>query len=267
MSKEILLPCDNKDWKCSASTLNTFMQDPCLFALKYFYGMTTEFNVHAMRGKAIEHGIDTFYETGDMENSIQAALDNFYMLTFGLDYEIDDIEELIPTWTRNAIATMMQESKGSTPIMQKKVLFEVDDLPFVGHLDYVFDKEVVDLKTATKVPSILVRGPRKDFLPAGKKDNVRQQVLYRHAENKPTVLLYVSPEESVRYRIQDSEYNEYMAEIRDAVKEIKKILTGGIEYVIKEYTPNEKLFGSFYYSEEMVQKVKELWKLWKFNEI
>ena len=260
MNKKKILPCDNPNWRCSASTLNTFIKDPCLFVLKYFYGMTTEFNVHAMRGKAIEHGVDRFYATGDIEQSIQDALDNFYEITFGLDYEIDDIENLIPQWTKNAITVIIQESKGKTPIMQKEINFKINGLPFVGFLDYDFEKEIIDLKTVTKVPNILVRGVRKGHLPADKKDNVRQQVLYKYAEKKPTTLLYISPEESVRYTIQDDEYEEYLKEIKEAVKEIKDVLTRCEEYAINKYTPNEKLFGSFYYSEEMIKKARELWK-------
>ena len=267
MSKKKILPCDNPDWKCSASTLNTFINDPCLFVLKYFYGMTTEFGVHPMRGKAIEHGVDRFYETKNVEQSIQDALNNFYELTFGLDYEVDDVEILIPQWTKTAISAMIIESTGRTPIMQKEINFEIEGVPFIGFLDYDFENEIIDLKTATKIPNILVRGERKGHLPAGKRDNVRQQVLYRYSEGKPTTLLYVSPENSIRYTIQDDEYEEYMKEIRKTVKEIKKILTRGEGYAINKYTPNEKLFKSFYYDEDMIFKAVELWKLDDIGEI
>lgn len=250
-----------EEFICSASTINLFIKDPCLFVLKYFYGMRTDFNVHAMRGVAIEHGVNRFYETGNLEQSIEDAMREFYKITFNLDHEFEDIEELIPSWTENAITVMNLESSGTTPTVQTELRFEIDGLKFIGFLDYEFEDKVIDLKTVSKVPNLLVRGERKGHLPAIKRDNVRQQVLYKYATNKPTHLLYVSSEDSLVYEIQDDEYEEYLKEIKEVVKEIKNILTEGQEYAINKYTPNEKLFRSFYYNEEMIFKVKELWNV------
>lgn len=248
-----------KEFRCSASTVNLFLKDPCLFVLKHYYGMRTEFNVYAMRGVAIEHGVDRFFETGDMKQAIMDALDKFYDLTFDLDHEFEEIEKLIPGWTESAIALVVEQSNGRTPHMQTELTFKINDLPFIGFLDYEFEDEVIDLKTANKVPHILVRGERKGKLPAAKADNIRQQCIYRFATGKSCKLLYVSPEESLTYEIQDDEYEEYMSEVEGVVEEIKKILTNGEEYAINKYTPNSKLFGSFYYNDEMINKVQELW--------
>lgn len=255
------LPCDNTDWKCSASTLNLFIKDPCLFILKYYYGLTTEFNEHAMRGKAVEYGVDRFYETNNIKESINDSLNKFFELTFDLDYLVNEIEDVVPQWTNNCINAMLFNAPIGIPYLQTKLTFEVEGIPFVGYLDYEFEEQVIDLKTTNKVPRLLVRGDRKGRLPAAKNDNVRQQVLYMIGSGKPCHLLYVSPNEELFYKISKEEKKEFEKEIKKELKKMKILLTKGLEYGIMKYTPNKSLFKSFYYNQEMIDKCKEIWNV------
>ena len=52
-----------------------------------------------------------------------------------------------------------------------------------------------------------------------------------------------------------------MKEIRKTDKELKKVLTKGEKYAINKYILKENLFSGFYYNEEMIEKVKELWNV------
>lgn len=251
----------NKDFTCSASTLNLFITDPCLFILKHYYRLRGDFGIHAMRGKAIEHGVDKALEGMSLDKAKDAAVEEFYDLTFELDHDFEEVEDIIPKWIDNALDVLKTEANGRVPELQKKLEFELEGINFVGYLDYDFEDETIDLKTTTKVPKLLVKGKRKGMLPAGKAANVRQQVLYRYTTGKPQSLLYVSPKDSLKYTIQDKEYETVLEEIKKVTKEIKKLLTEGEEYGINKYVPNQSLFKGFYYNEKMVHKVIELWKL------
>lgn len=250
-----------KQFTLSPSTVNLFIKDPALFIMKHFYKMTSSLNIYAIRGQAVEMAVNERLKGKSLEESVNIALDFYYEQTFDLPVDTLDIEYILPQWAEKAVTTLTTINGDRTPLMQTKLEFEINGMPFKAFLDYDYTDETIDLKTCTKLPGIVSRGDRKGFLPADKRDNVRQQCIYRKATGKKASLLFITNEEHQLYTIQDSEYEMYMEEVNKVIEEIQVILTKGNKYATTKYRPNEKLFNTFYWNKEMIQKAKEIWNI------
>lgn len=262
-----------ENYALSASQINTFLKDPCVWVLKYYFGMSTGGNAYAIRGQAIEIGVDIFKDSGNIK-AAEYGMHSYYIEnTFDYDIELVNQQgELLNNWLRNSIdgLSIFGKESGVIEETQRRLEFEIEGLPFIGFLDYSFKDRNVDLKTTGKLPKILTRGARKGMLEAFKKDNLRQQSIYMYTcGGILTTLLYTTPnnielpleERVLHYTLTKEECNFYMDEVKEVVKEIKKCLTGGLEYAKLNYKPNKSLMGkySFYYDEAMTEKVKEVW--------
>lgn len=249
-----------KEFTLSPSTVNLFIKDPCLFIMKHFYKMKSETNIYAIRGQAVELAVNEVFAGEELTQAVDKALDFYYEKTFDLPVDTLDIEKILPQWAENAI-NVLTNINSNKPELQKELLHEINGMPFKAILDFDYPDRTIDLKTCTKLPGIVSRGERKGKLPADKKDNVRQQCIYQSLTNKPAELLFITNEEDQLYRIQEDEYNDYMNEVHNVIEEIKVILTKGNKYATNRYTPNQKLFNTFYWNKEMIQKAKEIWNI------
>lgn len=255
-----------ENYRLSASQINTFIKDPYIWVLRYYFGLKTGGNLHAFRGQAIEHGVNTFLSTRDIKISKEAMYDSFYMSSKELEHEFEDyleIEAKLDKWFDNSLGGLLPYVCVELPKLQTQLDFEIEGLPFIGFLDYEFEDRVVDLKTTGKIPKILVRGPRAGSLEAFKKDNLRQQAIYQYVNpDKEHILLYTTPNSGdvnyLNYTLKQEEYEHFIVEVEEAVREIKKVLTGGLDYVKLNYKPNKGLYRSFYYNQEMIAKAEEL---------
>lgn len=257
--------------KLSPSSINLYAEDPTLWVLKHFYGATSGFNIHAMRGVAIEEGVNTFLSLPNLDRgerlqqALERSTEHFSESAFfwGDDDLLETIEAQLDDWTENAIMSLEEviaTAKGKLPTMQNEIETEIEGVPVRGFLDYSFDKLQTDLKTATQVPNPVTRGTRKGFLPAGKKANVRQQAIYNKATGKETSLLFVSPTESYHHVLGDEELAEAMVDVVELVKEMKKLLTCDIDDVINSIVPKWKSMNySFYWDANLRRLAHELW--------
>jgi hypothetical protein len=262
--------------KLSPSSINLFDQDPALWVLKHFYGSTGDFNIHAMRGVAIEEGLNLFMTlpTLDVPERTQQALnrseEHFNDLAFfwGDDELFEQIEDLIPQWAEvciDALTTILPEK--AKVDQQIEIDTTIEGVPIRGFLDYSTEDLQIDLKTATQIPNPVTRGPRKGFLPAAKKANVRQQSIYHKATGKKTSLLYVSPDGFYHHELGEEELAEAMEDVKIIVEKMKKLLTSPIKDVIKDTVPNWKAMNySFYWDENLRRIAKELWEDYKPEE-
>lgn len=252
----------SEEFICSPSTLNLFLKDPCLFILKYFFKMTSDFNIHAKRGVAVEDGINNYLLTKNKDASIKLALDRFEELTFFDDDCRKKLMKVIPEWVNNGIDILPNLPILDKNKLQQEVSFEIHGLKFRGYLDYLTEgkeSKIIDLKTANTVPKILVRGPRKNRLSKTKIDNIRQQCLYMFATDKQACLWYLSSGDYLLYDIPKEDYKEIMESVKEPIEEIRRLVGEGLEYGLRRYKPNTKLFSSFYYNELMINKCKQLW--------
>lgn len=281
--------------KLSPSSINLYAQDPALWVLKHFYNSTSGFNIHAMRGVAIEDGLNLYLKLCESasprdvltsegidlpegvlnpyKQGLRHAGNRFDDLAFywGDEDLLQKIEQEIGPWFEKCVEAMaysiMVASKGEYPRMQDQIITEIEGVPVGGYLDYSFDEMQIDLKTATKVPKAVTRGGRKGFLPADKKANVRQQAIYQYSNNKATALLYVSPEDFYLHELHEEELAEALEDVRELVKKMKKLLTSPIEDVIKNSVPNWKAMNySFYWDENLRRMADTIWEGFKPEE-
>lgn len=255
----------------SPSSINLYLVDPALWVLKHFYKQTSGFNIYAMRGVAVENGLNHWVKTLHENESIDVqavtkeavdiALTYFQENSFYWDDEDlkIKIEADIEPWVKNAIKALLEVSE-EVPKQQVVILTEIEGLKVGGFLDYDYEELQTDLKTVNNLPKIVSRGDRKGFLPKDKQGNVRQQAIYKLATGKETSLLYVTPTESLNHIISDAEAEEAMIEVKRACKEIKTLLELPIEEIIDRTPPNWKTMEhSFYWDEPLRRLAHDLW--------
>jgi hypothetical protein len=246
---------------CSASSLNTFISDPREFILKHRFGLRTEFNHWGMRGTAIENGVDYYYTEPDKVDCYKKeALKKYIRLTFDIDEDLSEYEELIEPWTETACKALSKYTSHISydiPKMQEKISFNIDGLDFIGYLDYHYGEEVLDLKTVKVLPKIGVRGDREGRLLKKEAAKIRQQCLYKYATGLENKLVFVTPTEHMLYEISEEEYEETMEEIFVYIKELKTLLNMPLDKAVDKYRSNKP--HGFFWTSSMKDKASELW--------
>lgn len=241
----------------SASTINLFIEDPALWVLKYFYGLTGTFGKYACRGVAVEDGLNAWVEGLMYYQDI--ALDNFIEYTFPLEDDVSDIVPLIKPWTEHCV-NIFEGIKDPVVSLQTQIHHVMLGIDFTGFIDFEYEDCTRDLKTVNKLPKVLARGPRKGMLEAGKKGHIRQQAIYTRATGKPSYLEYITPTgEHLSYLVTEEEVDEAMIDVESTVEDIKKLLTLPLEDVIKDTVPNFKKFYSMYWDDKLRMAAQEIW--------
>ena len=243
----------------SPSSINLYITDPALWVLKHFYGETSEYNIHAMRGTAIEDGINAKIEEG--KDPVSVAIQNFGDMAFHWsdDELLESIEQQIPDWVKNGLEAVLEI--GTPDKIQEELRGEHFGVPLRGFVDYTIGDKKIDLKTATKLPKVSSRGARKGMLEAGKKANLRQQTIYNLISGDPVYLLYVSPEGSYLHEVTPDEFDEAMEDLVPAIEGMKKLLTMDINDVIVNSVPKWKTMKhSFFWDEPLRRLADKLWK-------
>lgn len=243
----------------SASSINMYLKDPAAWVLKHFYGVRTEENIYAARGKAVESGI-----LAKTPEEVNAALREFRDVSFFHEDEelCESIAFDLSGWISEGKKALqvLCDAHGAFDV-QKELTGEIDGLPFTGFLDYSFADIDVDLKTAKDVPSAVTRGPRVGMLPATKNDNVRQQAIYNHLTGKRTALLFCSPVESFFHELTAEEMKPLFSEVREAVAGIKDLLKMDMKDILAKHQPDwTKMRYSFYWDDASKALAEEVWE-------
>lgn len=254
----------------SPSAINLFLQSKALWVLKHFYGLTSQMNIYAMRGVAIENAVNAFFR-GDAktrEEAAQMAVEEFQTKAFFWgDQELSDsIEAKIGPWVEQAIKSIVALDRSEKLELQNRVDTEIEGLKVGGFVDYTFvDGLQLDLKTCNTLPSVVTKGPRKGLLPKDKDANVNQQSVYYKARPLPTALLFVSPEGSLYHHLAEDETNAGMKRVEAACREIKWLLESDMEDIIASTVPNWKTMEyGFYWDEKLRKAAHDIW--WDYEE-
>lgn len=268
LKKELVQPAELP--KLSPSSINLFIQDKALWVLKHFYGQTSGFNIHAMRGVSVEEGVNQYLsydpslpKSERLSRASEHAKTDFGTKAFfwGDEVLLTSIEDMIDPWVRQCVVALEEVHPFETPTTQIEILTEINGVTIGGYIDYTFSDLQVDLKTANKVKTAISRGPRKGMLPADKAANVRQQAIYNKATGLPTSLLYVSPEEHYHHILLQEELDNAMEEVVVSVNEMKALLEMPIEDIIANSVPNWKAMNySFYWDESLRMLARRLWE-------
>jgi hypothetical protein len=260
----------NRPLRLSPSQINSFNNDPAVWVLKHYYGLTSGANIFCVRGHIIEAGLDQLAK-GESFTKAQIESENmFYDKTMYLedDAGILEFEPQLPGYlckADEAYFEALNDCGGSkTVIMQQRIDTAVEGVDIIGFLDYYFPEigTIFDLKTVNRLPKILTRGQFKGSLEAYRRKDIVQQSLYSMVTGaKNCYLLYVTDEDHLVYKLskEDLEYGQQV--VTDTVKKIKDLVSKDLEEVLEITKPTVGKVKSFFYNDEMREKACEIWGL------
>lgn len=198
----------------SPSSLNLFIAQPGIWALRYLARRKEAGNVRMWRGTAVEAGFVHYLHAGKLREAYDAA-----HRSFALNVEENGEQGEAADKERALLEPMLNQALLWTPpsalnASQIKVEHWFDDVPVpvIGYVDLAFDGIDVDLKTTMRCPS--------------KPDptHVRQVSLYRAARKREGRLLYVTDKRYAYYAVDDEMMATALEELNDAARKLSKLL-------------------------------------------
>ena len=171
----------------SASSLNTYSENPSFWCLRYLYNYREEGNPAMWRGSAVEAGLDLWLFKRSLDDANKAALNHFdqngVMVdpnTGEINKEMDKERNAILPMLLNAVNLLEEEDAPDARQLKFEYWFDGIEIPLIGYIDYVWPKKVCDLKTTHRMPSEI----------SG--NHSRQISLYSAVKERPGELLYVT---------------------------------------------------------------------------
>lgn len=188
----------------SPSSLVLWREHPGLWALRYLGNVRDEAGPSAWRGKAVEDAMSAILHGIPLEQAHQIAMQTFSANAQG---EIADGIEA----ERNVVPAMVERIAFA---LEGQVLdlvgtqikiehwMEGIDVPFIGYVDFLFENELLDLKTTLRLPS------------APKPSHIRQVALYWAAREVKPSLLYVTDKKFAFYPVGEDDCRKALDELR-----------------------------------------------------
>lgn len=246
----------------SASQISLFLDEPALWLLRRFYGITAEVGPAAWRGSAIEAAMDLrLYKRGcSDEECLEKAMERFELDAQGiLDDDHEKARQEIPLFLANLLPSLKDWPEPLARQMRIEWWPDGCGIPVIGYADYVFEDGIVDLKTTARMPSFdTSTGQIKQ-----KGDHLRQMAIYRASTDKPCTLLYVTPgkaKEPIRYQVSDEEHSAALRQVTAAVKAMERLNRQSDPKRIIDLFPPRDLAG-FRWDAPSRAKACELWGL------
>jgi hypothetical protein len=232
----------------SPSSINCFIAQPAYWVVKYLAKCKDDAGPAAYRGHAVQHGLEA-YMTGSVsaEESVRKAMQRFTELTAGA---ADDAHEQERALSGQITANGILQVKGKPmPISEHKVELSIDgvEVPLIGYIDWLWEKEFWDLKTTKAVPS------------KAKIDHLRQMSLYSHATGLPATLLYLGRAKAMRYEVTTGEVAHNFEFMKLAARNVRHILDrfDSAEEAAKIYVPD---YEHFMWSDAAIDAGHKLWR-------
>lgn len=178
----------------SASSLNCWRAAPALWAVRYLLSVKDESGPEAMRGTAVEAGLEAILRGWTYERALEVTYANFEANAQG-DASDKFIAERAGLGDYLKVAAEAVAGKNAELLAyQLKVEHWLDGVPvpLVGYIDFVFDDgSLFDLKTTKRIPSIPTPS------------HARQVSIYMAArETTSGSLLYVSDKRAAPYLVE-----------------------------------------------------------------
>lgn len=198
----------------SPSSLNLYCANPALWVGKYLLSWKDESGPAAMRGQAIEAGLDVYlFERKEVE-AVARAQTKFLELTAGQADESHEQErENVVAMLKQAILALKDFP---VPVARQiRVSHQIDgvEVPIIGYIDYAFGDFDLDLKTTKACPSAI------------KPDHGRQFALYGKARNKPQRVLYCTGKRSAMFSVSDNEAAIHLADLERHARAVRHLLS------------------------------------------
>lgn len=238
----------------SPTSLNTWIDQPAMWAAKYLLGFKDE-NAAMWRGLAVEGGLDAFLVSRDPnarcpDLCLGRALDRFDLTSGGLcdDATLRERNRVKPMLA-NAMRAAMELPP---PVLRQNPIeywFDGIEVPIKGVTDYEWDDWGMDLKTANRMPSAI---------PAR---HARQVSVYQAARKKPFKLLYVTEGKSKMDALTGEESALHLKRLEwyaHSIRRVLSVFTDGMD-VARLYPPDLDHF--YWKSDEARNFANQTWSL------
>lgn len=205
----------------SASSINLWANAPDVWVARYLHGMKSNFGPAPRRGQCVEDAVADALNGKALAEGIAAAEEKFDR-TFLIGDEATTKERaLIAPMAEIALAELEGYGKPDdipSDKHQHKIEIKADfgdwSIPIIGYLDFKFSGHglVVDLKTTTRVPSVMSA------------DHQLQRAIYAKASGNAAVkFLYVSAKKASW--LEDGDPAEVLARAKMQIARLERFLT------------------------------------------
>ena len=208
----------------SASNITGFFNYHEQWLNQRIFGKPFEPSAAMMRGTAIETGVRFALLYGDIGAAIARALEDFdhdiaKAGIMDIDGSVIKQRDMIAPSVDIAAGALAQYGKPSYDDngKQHKVSIKCrygegpdDVIPIIGYLDFVFEDVVIDLKSTSRIPSVM-----------GEAHQI-QRAIYARATGKPVKFCYVSPKKWEMK--EDGNVDEVLDRIKDDIRFIDRFL-------------------------------------------
>jgi hypothetical protein len=251
-------PFDNHDIEhLSASSINTYIQDPCMFILRYLFKHKSSSNPAMWRGTVVDEGIGDALTTKKttkkiIKNAI-SRFDGLYEYT-AKDYEVNTIKlekerDLIPRYLNTAIP--YYQNIGKPISYQKEIRLQIDNIPIdiLGYIDLQYEGLVRDIKTVSRLPSAIP-------------DTVNRQLsIYAVAENCDAIVdyVYVTSKKAEMISMQVENIDEHINTVRNVAYAIMNLLSYSNDKneIASLFYPN---YDSWLWGKDEIKLAKTIWR-------
>jgi hypothetical protein len=240
----------------SPSTINFFIRDPAKCLMK-FAGYPGDPSPAMWRGKAIERAVEHGIRDRDKTVSelIEIGLEEFDLLVTeaiggGLKVNSDRATKERQCVESSVVAASQSYIPSCPELVDSQVRmeFEAFDLPvpFLMFYDFMFENEVVDLKTKTQRQSKPDSG------------DSRQVSLYGLATGKEPWLVYTSPKEVRQFMVVNNE--QHLRDLEAACRSLMRLLSfsDDIKEICQALFPN---FDSFMWGDRDKINATKIWEI------
>jgi hypothetical protein len=153
----------------SPSSINAYINDPCIWIMRYLYGFRNGGGPAMWRGTCVDHAVGHFYGRGIKEKPLtkpeaikEAEIEYQRLLHYCHkeypDQIIDDVkfgreQKLIGSFTETAID--FYSRLGEPDEYQKQIELNIDSIPvpITGYIDLQYGDIIRDIKTTMRLPS------------------------------------------------------------------------------------------------------------------
>lgn len=204
----------------SASTINKFINDRFGFWQSKVMREPFKGSLHTARGKAVEHGVNTWIDEPSHKNLLAECLKVFdeEIAAAGISkFTAEEMRETVPGLLEVALGFYQPEFRERPAMTQRKITVKLDGVKrdIIGYLDYFQSGVAVrDSKVVGRSPSGLSQ------------DYILQGSLYRYAEKLPVIFdFFVDNKKPVHKAVMltDDEYVHGLSYLTRAAQVIEEL--------------------------------------------
>ena len=233
----------------SASSINLFIQDICLFIVRYLFKHKSPTYPAMLRGIVIDHALGNKTSVAEAQKEFMALMN--YEKKQGnvfdqekAEIEYNNIEKYLD------VGIPFYKDLGKPVSYQEKIILQFEDLPIdiIGYVDLEYKDCIRDIKTTAKTPKLTPQVSR-------------QLAIYSTALDKPAFAdyLYVAKtkQEVVTFEVEDvdARINEVY---RVALAMMNLLQNNDINSLVEQFYPD---MTSFMWDQSSIEVAKELWRI------